>query len=37
MIFASVPASAERVFELTRLDRVFSVHESVEHAARSFA
>jgi anti-sigma B factor antagonist len=35
--FAVVPASVESVFELTRLDRVFSVHESVEHAARSFA
>ena len=37
LCFASVPSSAERVFELTRLDRVFSVHEQVEHAARSFA
>jgi len=37
LCFASVPSSAERVFELTRLDRVFSVHESVKHAARSFA
>jgi len=35
--FAVVPTSVESVFELTRLDRVFSVHESVEHAARSFA
>ncbi|MDG1136762.1 MAG: STAS domain-containing protein [Phycisphaerales bacterium] len=35
--FASVPEPLERVFELTRLNRVFSSHESVEQAARSFA
>jgi anti-sigma B factor antagonist len=35
--FAFVPTTVERVFELTRLNRVFSVHESVEQAARSFA
>jgi anti-sigma B factor antagonist len=35
--FASVPEALERVFELTRLNRVFSSHETVEQAARSFA
>jgi anti-sigma B factor antagonist len=35
--FASVPAPVVRVFELTRLHRVFNLHESVEQAARSFA
>jgi len=34
--FASVSDSVERVFELTRLNRIFSTHESVEQAARSF-
>ena len=35
--FAAVPETLERVFELTRLNRVFSSHKSVEQAARSFA
>ncbi len=35
--FATVPESVERIFELTRLNRIFSNHESVEQAARSFA
>ncbi|MBC8309446.1 MAG: STAS domain-containing protein [Phycisphaerales bacterium] len=35
--FASVPETVQRIFELTRLNRVFSVHETVEQAARSFA
>jgi anti-sigma B factor antagonist len=34
--FAAVSQSLQRVFVLTRLDRVFSTHESVEAAARSF-
>ncbi len=34
--FASVPSSVDRIFELTRLNRIFSTHESVEQAARSF-
>jgi anti-sigma B factor antagonist len=34
--FASVPTSVVRVFELTRLNRVFNLHESIEQAARSF-
>lgn len=33
--FVSVPESVQRVFELTRLERVFSTHETVEAAARS--
>ena len=35
--FVAVPEAVERVFELTRLDRVFSTHETVEAAARSVA
>lgn len=35
--FAAVSNTVQRVFELTRLARVFSTHESVEEAARSFA
>ncbi|MBC8200491.1 MAG: STAS domain-containing protein [Planctomycetes bacterium] len=35
--FASVPTSVVRVFEFTRLNRVFAMHESIEQAARSFA
>ena len=35
--FASVPSTVERIFELTRLTRVFSCHGTVEQAARSFA
>jgi anti-sigma B factor antagonist len=35
--FAAVNTTVQRVFELTRLTRVFSTHESVEEAARSFA
>ena len=35
--FAAVNTTVQRVFELTRLARVFSTHESVEEAARSFA
>lgn len=35
--FVSVPESVQRVFELTRLDRVFSTHKTVEAAARSVA
>ncbi len=34
--FALVPPSVQRVFELTRLNRVFSSYESIEDAARSF-
>ena len=34
--FASVPTSVVRIFELTRLNRVFNLHESIEQAARSF-
>jgi anti-sigma B factor antagonist len=34
--FAFVSSSLQRVFELTRLDRVFSTHGSIEAAARSF-
>ena len=33
----AVPELVQRVFELTRLDRVFSMHETVESAARSVA
>ena len=33
----AVPETVQRVFELTRLDRVFSTHETVEAAARSVA
>ena len=35
--FVAVPAAVERVFELTRLDRIFSTHETIEVAARSVA
>ena len=35
--FAEVPEVVQWVFELTRLDRVFSTHSSIEVAARSFA
>jgi anti-sigma B factor antagonist len=35
--FVAVPEAVQRIFELTRLDRVFSTHESVEAAARSVA
>lgn len=35
--FAAVSQTVQRVFELTRLDRVFNTHETVEAAARSFA
>jgi anti-sigma B factor antagonist len=35
--FAAVPETVQRIFELTRLNRVFSVHETVKQAARSFA
>jgi len=35
--FVAVPEPVQRVFELTRLDRVFSTHETVEAAARSVA
>jgi anti-anti-sigma factor len=35
--FAHVPNSVQRVFLLTRLDRVFSTQQTVEDAARSFA
>ena len=35
--FASVPTTVERTFELTRLNRVFILHRTVEQAARSFA
>ena len=34
--FASVSQTIVRAFELTRLDRMFSIHENVEAAARSF-
>ncbi len=34
--FANVSLPLQRVFELTRLDRVLSTHDSVEAAARSF-
>jgi anti-sigma B factor antagonist len=34
--FAAVSKTVQRVFELTRLDREFSVHKTVEAAARSF-
>ncbi|MDP7005307.1 MAG: STAS domain-containing protein [Phycisphaerales bacterium] len=35
--YAAVPEPVQCVFELTRLDRVFSTHKTVEAAARSFA
>jgi anti-sigma B factor antagonist len=35
--FAEVPEPVQSVFELTRLERVFSTHQTVEVAARSFA
>jgi len=35
--FASACSTVQRIFVLTRLDRVFSHHETVEQAARSFA
>lgn len=35
--FAAVPFAVERIFELTRLTRVFSCHETIEQAARSSA
>lgn len=34
--FASVQKTIVRAFELTRLDRVFNIHDNVEAAARSF-
>ena len=34
--FASVSQTVTRAFELTRLERVFNVHDNVEAAARSF-
>lgn len=34
--FASVSQTIVRAFELTRLDREFSIHDTVEAAARSF-
>ena len=34
--FASVSQMVTRAFELTRLERVFNVHDNVEAAARSF-
>ncbi len=34
--FANLPETVKRVFELTRLDRVFSTYETVEKAAKSF-
>jgi anti-sigma B factor antagonist len=37
LTFAAVPDSVQSVFELTRLERVFSTHKTVEEAARSFA
>jgi len=33
---ASVSPSVKQVFELTRLERLFTFHESIETAARSF-
>ena len=35
--FTNVNETVSSVFELTRLDRVFNVHENVEAAAKSFA
>ena len=35
--FAAVSQTVQRVFELTRLNRVFNTHETVKAAARSFA
>ncbi len=35
--FAAVPSAVARIFELTRLSRVFSCHKTVEQSARSFA
>ena len=35
--FSSVSSTVQRVFELTRLERVFSTHETTEEAARSFS
>jgi len=37
LTFVAVPEAVERIFELTRLDRIFSTHETVEAAARSVA
>ena len=34
--FAAVSSTVQRVFELTRLVRVFCTHDTVEAAARSF-
>ena len=34
--FTNVPETVKSVFELTRLSRVFNVHDNVESAARSF-
>ena len=34
--FAAVSSTVQRVFELTRLERVFCTHDTVEAAARSF-
>jgi anti-sigma B factor antagonist len=35
--FAAVSESVQTVFKLTRLERVFSTHKTVEAAARSFS
>lgn len=35
--FATVSQTVQRVFQLTRLNRVFSTYESIEQAAKSFA
>ena len=35
--FAAVSESVQAVFKLTRLERVFSTHKTVEAAARSFS
>ena len=35
--FAAVSQTVQRVFQLTRLNRVFSTYETIEQAARSFA
>lgn len=37
LTFVAVSDMIQRVFELTRLDRVFSTHTTAEMAARSFA
>ena len=35
--FTTVSQTVQRVFQLTRLNRVFSTYETIEQAARSFA